>query len=446
MENGQGRAASSLDHLDHCCQLVSEIYGKPDIAKWTNGDYVRLGYILHKKTQVQISPNTLKRIFGKIKTDVRYYPQRATRDALARYVGYRDWDNFTTARSVSEPLPKTERDKPTQSDAVVVVIPETIPIPDRRKVNWSLIFLAFVLLAGVFLYSYLTLFDSVPESVSLICTNPVGGNPHSAVFVIRGLTAEMESKDRYVLDFGDSKKVPVVKGDSLFSHYYEVPWRYNAILKRNGVNLDTASVYLKTSAWTATAEMMYDTTRVYPIELDNLFTNGKKGVSALEVSRAGVDTNRTFFVKFINTQITDIDGDNFDLSVNLKTSPSRAGVRCSQVRVTVFGESSQHMFDAMKPGCVHWTDLQFSEINKQGESNQLNFLGADLHEGGSLEMKVLNQHARIFINSNQVYETNYVKPLKKIYGLSIAFSGIGAINSVMLKDLKTGKAFAGNFN
>jgi hypothetical protein len=209
--------------------------------------------------------------------------------------------------------------------------------------------------------------------------------------------------------------------------------------------VDTASVYLKTNGWTATARMMYDTTRVYPIEIPNLFAGGKTSVSALEASHAGIDTNRTFFVDFINTQITDIDGDNFDLFVKLKTSPSRPGVRCSQVRVNVMGEHSKHLVDAMKPGCVHWTDLQFSEINKQGESNQLNFLGVDLHEGGSMQIKVENKHARIFINSNQVYEISYQKPLKKIYGLGITFSGIGSIQSVLLKDLKTGRAFSGNF-
>jgi hypothetical protein len=120
-------------------------------------------------------------------------------------------------------------------------------------------------------------------------------------------------------------------------------------------------------------------------------------------------------------------------------------VRCSQVRVNVFGESSKHLVDAMKPGCVHWTDLQFSEINKQGESNQLNFLGVDLHEGGSMRIKVENKHARVFINSKQVYEITYQKPLKKIYGLGITFSGIGSIESVVLKDLKTGQPFSGNF-
>ncbi|MCE6990510.1 hypothetical protein [Dyadobacter sp. CY323] len=446
MENGQVRA-SSLDQLDHCCRLVSEVYGKPDIGKWTNGDYVKLGYTLYKKTQVQISPNTLKRIFGKIRTDVRYYPQRATRDALARYIGYSDWENFNTSKPVFTTQVHNAVREEVSYSPVIVIDPVETSVSDEKRQRWPLALAGMIVLVVAFVFSYKLFFvNHLPEEVRLVCQNPVGGNPHSAVFVLPGLGAYTDPKDQYVIEFGDGRKIPVTMGDSLYSHYYEVPGRYHAVLKKNGYALDTASVYLQTDGWTATAEMMYDTTRVYPIEIADLLISGKKSVSALEVSHAGVDTNRTFFVKFINTHITHIDGDNFDLFIKLKTSPSRAGVRCSQVRVTVFGETSKHLFDVMKPGCVHWTDLQFSEINKQGESNQLNFLGADLHQGGSVQMKVVNKHARVFINEKQVYETDYLEPLKQIYGLGITFAGIGEIHSVLLKDLKTGKTFDGNFD
>lgn len=445
MENGQARM-SSFDHLDHCCRLVSEIYGKPDISAWTNSDFIRLGYILHKKTHVQISPNTLKRIFGKIKTDVRYYPQKATRDALALYVGFKDWEKFTYATLLAAPAQSKLPEKSPGIAPPDTLVPETDYLDQkagkRRRTPALLGVLAVIGLLA--LLSYKLLFrQEQAGGVELICNNPVGQNPHSAAFVVKGMPASYD--EHYTIEFGDGRKVSVVPGDSLYSHYYEVPGRYLAVLKRSGIALDTVPVYLKTNGWTATAEMMYDTTRVYPIEVSNLFANGKNSVSTLEVSRAGVDTNRTFFVKFVNTQVTDIDGDNFDLFIKLKTSPTRPGVRCSQVRVTVFGETSKHLVDAMKPGCEHWTDMEFSEINKQGELNQLNFLGVDLHDGGTMGMKVENQHARVLINSKQVYETDYKKPLKKVYGLGITFSGIGAIESVMLKDTKTGRTFDGNF-
>ena len=127
MENGQDKA-SALDLLDHCCQRVADTYGKPDSSEWTNSDFIRLCSILYKKTHVQISPNTLKRIFGKIKTDARYYPQKATRDALAQYVGFADWDKFTLAQ-VQQAAPSPQ----TSDTQAVITRPAQVP---SRQPTW----------------------------------------------------------------------------------------------------------------------------------------------------------------------------------------------------------------------------------------------------------------------------------------------------------------------
>ncbi|WP_026350725.1 hypothetical protein [Dyadobacter beijingensis] len=444
MENGQDKA-SSLDLLDHCCQLVADTYGKPDSPEWTNSDFIRLSSILYKKTHVRISPNTLKRIFGKIKTDARYYPQKATRDALVQYVGFADWDRFIDAQSRQNSIIFT------QSPDIQSVMTPQVEVPSSgsraRKLPSRMILLtSFALIvAGIAAWRGFVFWQSKKTAVTLFCKNPEGENPHSAVFVLRDFGHVSELSNEYAIDFGDNDEIRLNAKDSVYSHYYEVPGRYFAILKKAGTPLDTVPVFLRTSGWTATAKMMYDTTRVYPIETPGLFSHAYNSVSAKEIARAGVDTNRTFFVDFINTHTSGIDGDNFELLVDVKASPPRPGVRCSQVRLTVYGDSSNHMVDIMKPGCVHWSKLQFSELKKDGRSEGPNFLGADLTAGGTIEMKVVNRRATLLINGKEAYKNTYHKALRHIYGLDIMFAGIGTVRSVRLRDLKTGKQFAGNF-
>lgn len=444
MENGQDKA-SILDLLDHCCQLVANTYGKPDSLEWTNSDFIRLSNILYKKTQVRISPNTLKRIFGKIKTDARYYPQKATRDALAQYVGFADWDKFVDAQSGQQPVRLIQR-----PDIHTVMLPSVdVPVPPlhprklpTRKILLAIFALIMLAIAG---WRGFLLWQTKEAAITLFCKNPEGDNPHSAVFVLRNFSSVSQLSNEYTIEYGDNDKTQLNTKDSVYSHYYEVPGRYFAVLKKAGTAVDTVPVFLHTSGWTATANMMYDTTRVYPIEAPGLFSNGYNSVSAREISRAGVDTNRTFFVDFINTHLTGIDGDNFELLVDVRASPPRPGVRCSQVRLTVYGDSSSHMVDIMKPGCAHWSKLQLSELRKDGRSEGPNFLGADLTAGGTVEMKVVNRRATLLINGREVYKNTYKKALRHIYGLDIMFAGIGTVRSVQLKDLKTGKRFAGNF-
>ncbi|WP_051663985.1 hypothetical protein [Dyadobacter crusticola] len=446
MENGQGQT-SQLDYLDYGCQLISEIYGKPDIPEWTNSDYIRLSSILYKKTHVQISPNTLKRIFGKIKTDARYYPQKATRDALASYIGYRDWESFTQAK----PIPA--RANPVPAAPVTAVPPprkpETTqlakkPVSRRYAIKILLGLIVLIMLIGAAEY-YAEHYGTPAAAARLTCRNPIGGNPHSAIFSVVGAEQYENSSEPLFLEFGDGGKVTLSQADSVVTHYYERPGRYYAFLKLNKQVVDSTVVYLRSNGWTATANMMYDTTRVYPVEIPGLFTKGKNFVSATEVSRAGVDTNRTFFIDFINSQPTEIDGDNFNLVTSIQTSADRVGVRCSQVQLIVFGESSRHTVNMMKPGCLHWTKLQFSEINKDGKQNGLDFLGADFRTGGKLQLRVENKRAKLYVNDKLVYEAGYQRPLRRIYGLSISFSGVGSIHAVSLTDNKSGKAFAGNF-
>ena len=444
MENGQGNA-SALDLLDHCCQLVADTYGKPDSSEWTNSDFVRLSSILYKKTHVQISPNTLKRIFGKIKTDARYYPQKATRDALVQYVGFADWDRFILSQPKPRPASPAQRPQDLPATLPPVVVPAVQVHVRKSRVRATLLAVFASMLIGIAGWQGFLLWQGEKPSATLFCKNPEGGNPHSAVFVLRNFDQVSELGNEYTIEYGDGRKSVLNGKDSVYSHYYEVPGRCLAILKKAGVPIDTVPVFLHTSGWTATANMMYDTTRVYPIEAPGLFSNGYNSISAAEIGRAGVDTNRTFFVDFINTHLSDIDGDNFELLVDVKASPPRPGVRCSQVRVTVFGDSSNHMVDIMKPGCVHWSKLQFSEIRTDGRSEGPDFLGADLTAGGTIGIKVVNRRATLLVNGRMVYENSYQKPLRHIYGLDIMFAGIGTLRSVQLKDLKTGKRFAGNF-
>lgn len=445
-QNGQGRARIS-DPLDECCQRVSEAYGKPDSTEWTNSDFVRLSHILYKRTHVQISPNTLKRIFGKIKTDARYYPQKATRDALAVYIGFSDWDQFEEKHAIAL---NVEAASPTLAVAIPAPVeiapgqPIVLPAKTRRSRMWLFAAMGILVIAAVMVVSGKWK-EPATRDIRLVCKNPVGENPHSAVFVLRGFRDVADLSQDLTIHFGDGRKLKLDGKDSIYSHYYEVPGRYFAILKNRDVTLDSTTVYLHTEGWTATANMMHDTTRVYPVETPGLFQNAAYGVTAPEVFHAGVDTNRTFFVDFINSRPTTISGDNFDLKLRLKTSLPRPGVRCSEVRITVGGDNTFHQIVVMKPGCVHWTKMKFSDVQLDGSTSSLDFLGADLTAGGSIELKVENRHAKLFVDEKQVFETTYTHPLRRIYCLGIKFAGIGAVESVQLHDVKTGKAFEGNF-
>jgi hypothetical protein len=461
-ENGQEGNPFSFYYLDICCRLIEMRSNSRPVKEWTNADYLRLSEGLLQKTGVAISPNTLKRIFGKLKTSSRYYPQKATRDALATYVGYKDWEDFTSAQPPEEktpltiPLPAVEagqkqvapdpperaviRDLPRQSEPTIEPVPSSVrPVSAWKK---SLLFTIAVLTALAIIILYAknrSKGGSQLDKVQLISRATEANNPpHSTMFQLQIPKQWDKPADRFTLSYGDNRHDKNISPGELITHYYEAPGRYYAVLRYDGMPIDTVVVYIRSGpGWMATANMPADTTRAYPID-DLIFTKaGTLSVNTNTLQRSGIDTGHTFFVNFANVRPFSVSADNFQLTASVKTSLKRPGVRCSQVNVMVFGDRTMHSFAIMNKGCEAFSSAQFADWYANGASTDLSALAADLTMGGELMFQVKNKRVMISLNGQQLFQQTYRSSAGNIYGVNIMFSGIGEIYRVRLRDLRT---------
>lgn len=310
-------------------------------------------------------------------------------------------------------------------------------------------FARFVLFDLVVVVAIIATFISRPSflsynnvnNVKLLCLNPNGQTPHSAIFKLAVNGRLQESSSHFLLDFGDNRAPRASFRDSIIPHYYEMPGRYYPILYFKNKPIDTGYVYLQTKGWVATAFNQPDTIRVYPVTDVDLSLREKLRISAKEGAKAGIDTNRTFFITFANIKPTTIAGDNFELSLRLTASANRAGIRCSQADIFIYGENDRHVIGIIKPECVAWTYYQFSENFKDGKKDDLRDLGYDMSKGADLKLKVENKQVSLLINSKEAFKTSYTKSIGKIMGVKISFSGIGSIDEFKLADLRTREQF-----
>lgn len=490
--NGRYEIKESFYHLEISCRYIAEKFSKPNFGEWTNGDYIRLSSILSRTTSVQISPNTLKRIFGKLKTTERYFPQRATRDALVQYAGYKDWDIFVNAHPKpartsaetdtfpeespllpslpsamyaeqvpalsnisdlsSAPAKSMVAQRATAEPDPMQPFPGTNPFQQRKTAGssqlWYLLAgILIILVTGYVVYRAVgnKPITNFKNGISFTCKNPIGKNPHSAVFKFQ-LTDEFKGDpNRFSIFFGDGRPEKQIRNAVLQTHYYEIPGRYYAQLRYDGKPIDTIPVFLETDGWTATATVERDSMRVYPVSADSLYTGKFLSVSTNALHHAGVDTNKTFYVDFVNTRPTTIDGDNFQFHCEINTSLERAGVRCSQLMLIIYGEKSFHKVFILKPGCEAWSNLTFSDFYRDGREDDLNFLAADLSQGGKLGLNVKNKNVSLVLNGSEIYTAQYTMPMGKIYGIKVAFSGVGKIHDVQLSDPGSGQIFDEGF-
>ena len=69
-------------------------------ADWTNRDYIKLNEDILEVTQVNISVSTLRRLF---QLSFVTLPNTSTLHALAKYIGFDDWNHFVEKKNFRKP-------------------------------------------------------------------------------------------------------------------------------------------------------------------------------------------------------------------------------------------------------------------------------------------------------------------------------------------------------
>lgn len=421
----QAYKGEKLNHLELCCLKIAEKFGRGDYSDWRNSDYVVLSSEIRKETKIYISENTLKRIFGKLKTPDEYSPQKATRDALSIYIGYRDWEEMVIVEN--EKKRALSRDQLNKSSKNNVANSKQFKLtPNPYLLGGFLL----ILLASCYFYFFVSA-QSLPQ-VQLICANPTGISPHSAIFNLHALDNEKINPKEFSIDFKSWRGKRTKWKDTLMSFYYEKPGVYFPVLYKDDKPIDTGRIILNTQGWEVTAQMQHDTTRLYPIVQRNATVFQPPEIDIMDIYRAGVDTLKTFFCHYSYVKPFSLSADNMSLTADIKTSPSRPGIRCSQVDVTVYGEKDFHRFTLIKPECISWSIYKFSEIVKNGQSDDLRELGHDLTKGKEINLVIKNRTISVSLDSELTFRTEYQKNIGNLIGIDFMFSGVGEINNLTL--------------
>ena len=82
------------DYLEKILLEIEEKFQNGESQFWTHNEYSKLSQQVFDASEISVSIKTLKRLFENIKANVNYNPQNETKNALAIYLGYKNWYNF----------------------------------------------------------------------------------------------------------------------------------------------------------------------------------------------------------------------------------------------------------------------------------------------------------------------------------------------------------------
>lgn len=430
--HGQDPTSKKATSIEACCLYVAQKLNGRDYSTWKNADYINLSAQIRRNTKVHISENTLKRFFGKLKTPADYQPQKATRDALAVYIGFSDWEDF-------ESFTQTERLTLFSTNPKKAIDKNNFE-PDQKKgrklnIKWltAAITITLPLIISI---SYFQLLFEPTEKVFLYYQEAKAYSPHSAIFKIRSTDGSTVNLNEYHIEFKDWRNPKVSWNDSTLSYYYEKPGVYYPVLYRNNKAIDTATVTLLSRGWDITVQMQNDTVRLYPILQADSPQISPPTVNIKDLYYAGVDTLKSFFVNYAFVKPSTLVADNISIEADVQASKNRPGIRCSQVDLTVYGTKSSHYFTLMKPECTAWSYFKFGENLKSGKNEDLSNLGHDLSKGGKIRLEIHKQMVTIWLNQKQIFKTSYKRPIGEFKGVNFMFGGLGKVENVIIKGIK----------
>ena len=414
--------------LERCISLIQEKleWGSPE--KWTNNNYERLHALISEKTSVDISITTLNRIFGKKYTTSKdyYNPQLATKNALAQFLDYKNWNEFKLKNEnliqqvgvQTSSQPQDELNSFSHTDA----------IDKKRTVSFKalLIIINTILfcIIGVSIYYYNrnTLkpeFTFVPETLTAFSNTTIGFN-----YDISNLKAK-----NVLIDL-DNILYPLPKDKNYFSNFFQFPHYYHIHLIADGKVLYKNGIHIQNKQWTT----IFSHNGVYHnIGNSLLITGGKMSLDPKIVDSLKLKyTDKEYWVEYRLIKNFEADGDNFTMETSCKNSILEGGIYCHDTEIQIVGENTDSRVTLINPNCSRFVKIKFGDSSAEGEYTNLSGFEQDMSQWKKVQIKVSNKTVNVFIEGKNVYSVKYNEPVGKIKGITFRFKGLGSVDYVKL--------------
>ena len=115
-----------MNEIEKLCKDIEEALARPML---TPRDFTHLSKRVYARLHVMVSPTTLKRLWGYLNEGVQ--PRDSTLTILARFLGYRNWEDYRHNAS----LPAELQSNPVMSRKLSVT--EELCPGDRVRLTWQ---------------------------------------------------------------------------------------------------------------------------------------------------------------------------------------------------------------------------------------------------------------------------------------------------------------------
>jgi hypothetical protein len=398
--------------------------GKDPCSKWDTHDFSALREKIQEETGTLLSVSTLKRLCGKVNYAPR--PNKSTLNALANYIGFKEWGAFSNY--CDDKLVKGEKE---------------------GKANLSLkSLLAFLLLSIAFLSSVLfavwkndTTYD--PVDFAFNGKSVTTGLPNSVVFRYDASAADEKAKIEIQQDWDESKRVLVNKNDSVSTSIYYRPGYFKSKLVVDETIVKEKDILIPTSDWVGVIEM--DSVPVY-LDIGDYRSENGLSIKADSLKKYGVDPRaaRTPVGFYQVRDFGELYTTDFEMTASIRNDFKSGKSQCQSAQIVIVHEDGPLSIMLTDKGCISDIILHAFDKTIDGKKTDLSGFGVDFTD--FVEVKCISKDGKldIVMDKQSIFSFEVPDIPKKIVGLSIHFEGAGTVQHVEFKN-NGGTVYSANF-
>jgi hypothetical protein len=422
-------SVSDQEWVKICMAELCKRAGFPDAEKLVQRDLNFLSDWIESRTGVLISLSTIKRLLN---GQFSRLPQIATLDALARCIGYQNWQAFRMDKATG------------------------VAARQPTRFKSPLLFNArFLLIAGILLLAALGLLavirvrkpgalnaETAQFSVVKVTRNDL---PNTVIFKYN--IDDVNADSFFIQQSWDrNRRVRIHKKNYTLTDIYYEPGYHTAKLIANDQIIRTFPVSIPTDRWLFYAKEKAPRSQPHYILPAKSSIDGSMQMTEGDLANSKIDRQKdNEYLQVYFPSAIDYSSDNFILTCRIKVNECR-NASCPFLMTEIFCQQYFMYFQNTLKGCTGSLNAQFGDNVLSGRTHDLSTLGTDVRTWQNLEMEVKNKKVSIRINHVEVFSTAYEKSCGLITGLGFISNGLCAVDSVGLRSIDGKDIYSNNFD
>jgi hypothetical protein len=425
-------------YIKKCLQLIEKKVNRGSSRHWTQEDYLKIQKLIFDASSIQLSNHTLQRLFGKIRMHKNYKPQLDTKNGLAIFLGYTDWENFINENPLN-PQEMIEISEGETSSARKEILVEAKS--DQKTTISKLSVVLITICTAIAIVTTFIKYTSPSEKILFKAVNTYGKAPHTVKFVYQ---VSGSPQDHYSIYFPeDEKTLEISPTKSTYYYAFLNPGRYTALLLKNNKTIARTNIYVQTQGWLGQFSKHAEVGRKTPFDTTLLISKGRLFTPLAALP----DSIRTTYpiLSYSNIRDLKVDGDNVIFETRFRNQARPGNLSCHDMWFMLMGTEGLLKMHFLASGCFAYVDAVFGEKVLTGAEQDLSSFTTDVQSWKKARLEVIDRTVRIYLGDSLIYKTSYSKSVGKIVGLEVINKTSGETDYVRLYNAKKQLVYEDDF-